>query len=209
MTLTIHGIARTRTSRVLWMAEELGLSYRHNKIAPADGGTRTPAFLALNPMGRVPVLEDDGLVVSESFAINLHLARKFGLASGLGPRGMAEEALFAQWTLFAVTEFEPNAHEVLVHTINLPPDQRDAAKRDAALAALERPLRALESALVSERGHLVGRRFTAADLNVACVAFYLRAAESALDPYPAVASWYKAATERPGFQRMIALREAG
>lgn len=209
MALTIYGIARTRTSRVLWMAEELGLSYRHEKIAPAGGGTRSPEFLAINPMGRVPAIDDDGLVVWESMAINLHLARRYGAADGLGPRDIAEDALMGQWTLFAATEFEPDAHEVVVQTVNLPPAERDAAKRDAALKRLERPLGALETALARSGGHLVGRRFTVADLNVACVAFYLRAAEGALSPYPAVAAWYAAATARPAFKRMIALREAG
>jgi glutathione S-transferase len=209
MALTIYGIARTRTSRVLWMAEELAIPYRHEKLAPAAGDTRTPAFLAINPMGRVPAIDDDGLVVTESMAINLHLARAHGGRLGLGPRDIGEEALMTQWTVWAVAEFEPNAHEVLVHTLNLPPAERDASRRDAALAALERPLSALESALARGGGHLVGGRFTVADLNVACVAFYLRAAEGALASCPCVAAWYAAATARPAFSRMMALRDAG
>ncbi len=209
MSLTIYGIARTRTSRVLWLAEELGLAYRHEKLAPAAGDTRRPEFLTLNPMGRVPAIDDDGLILWESLAINLHLARKYGQNGGLGPRDVAEDALIGQWTLWAATGFEPDAHDVVVQTINLPPEQRSAAARDAALARLERPLRALDSALAKGGGHLVGRRFTVADLNVACIAFYLRAAEGALAPYPAVDAWYCAAAGRPAFKRMIALREAG
>jgi glutathione S-transferase len=209
MALTIYGIARTRTSRVLWMAEELGLSYRHEKLAPAAGDTRKPGFLSLNPMGRVPAIDDDGLILWESLAINLHLARKYGQESGLGPRDLGEDALIGQWTLWAATEFEPGAHDVVVQTINLPPEARDPARRDAALAGLDRALKALDAALAKGGGHLVGGRFTAADLNVACIAFYLRAAEGALAPYPAVAAWYRAAAGRTAFQRMIALREAG
>jgi glutathione S-transferase len=208
MALTIYGIARTRTSRVLWMVEELGLAYRHEKLAPAAGDTRAPAFLALNPMGRVPAIDDDGLIVWESLAINLHLARKYGQASGIGPRDLGEDAVMGQWTLWAATEFEPGAHDVVVQTINLPVEARDPAKRDAALVGLERALRALDTALERGGGHFVGDRFTVADLNVACIAFYLRAAEGALAPYPMVAAWYRAITSRPAFQRMIALREA-
>ena len=209
MALTIYGIARTRTARVLWMAEELGLSYRHEKIAPAGGGTRSPEFLAINPMGRVPAIDDDGLILWESLAINLHLARRHGAASGIGPKDLAEDALMGQWTLWAATEAEPDAHEVVVQTVNLPPEQRSREARDAALARLERPLKALDGALARGGGHLVGGRFTVADLNCACIAFYLRAAEGALAPYPAVEAWYAAATGRPAFRRMIALREAG
>ncbi len=209
MSLTIYGIARTRTSRVLWLAEELGLAYRHEKLAPAAGDTRRPEFLRLNPMGRVPAIDDGGLVLWESLAINLHLARRYGRESGLGPRDHAEDALIGQWTLFAATELEPDTHEVLVHTVNLPEDQREPERRDAALARLARPLSALEAALAQGGGCLVGGRFTVADLNVATMIFYLRAAPQALDPYPTLAAWYRAATGRPAFRRMIALREAG
>ncbi|MGL4243583.1 MAG: glutathione S-transferase family protein [Beijerinckiaceae bacterium] len=208
MAITIYGIARTRTARALWMLEELGLPYRHEKVAPAGGGTRTAEFLALNPLGQVPVLDDDGVVVAESLAIALHLARTHG-KGGLGPRGSAEEAAMLQWTLFAGASLEPPAHDVLVQTINLPEPQRDAAKLTSALASLERPLAGLNEALLRGGGHLVGGRFTVADLNVACVVWYLRAVPSALDATPAVKAWYDAATSRPAFQRMLALREAG
>lgn len=214
MALTIYGAARTRTSRVLWMAEELGLAYRHEQLVPQKGETRTPAFLALNPMGRVPAIDDDGLIVWESLAINLHLARKYGAAGSddrpaLGPRDLGEDALMTQWTLWTATELEPGAHDVVVQTINLPEAQRDPAKRDLALAGLARALGALDTALAQGGGHLVGGRFTVADLNAACAAFYLRAAPDALAAYPKVADWYTAATARPAFLRMIAMREAG
>ncbi|MGL4440986.1 MAG: glutathione S-transferase family protein [Bosea sp. (in: a-proteobacteria)] len=209
MKLTIYGMARTRTSRVLWMAEELALVYQHQKLVPQEGDTQTASFLALNPMGRVPAIDDDGLLVSESLAINLHLARKYGAAGGFGPRGVGEDALMTQWTLWTATEFEPFTHEVVVQTINLPEAHRDADKRDLALASLARPLGALNFALTQGAGYLVGGRFTVADLNVACAAFYLRAVPDALTAYPAVAAWYAATTTRPAFQRMLALREAG
>jgi glutathione S-transferase len=207
-TITIFGISRTRTSRALWMLEELGLPYRHEKIAPAGGGTRTQNFLALNPLGQVPVLDDGGIIVCESLAITLHLARAHG-QQGLGPRNAAEDAAMLQWTLFAGASLEPLAHEVVVQTINLPEDKRDPAKRDAALAGLARPLEGLDLAFRRGGGHLVGGRFTVADLNVACVVWYLRAVANALDATPDVKRWYEAATARPAFHRMMALRDAG
>jgi glutathione S-transferase len=209
MPLTIYGIARTRTSRVLWMTEELGIPYRHEKLAPQKGDTRTAAFLALNPMGRVPTIDDDGLIVWESLAINLHLARRYGAASGIGPRDLGEEALMTQWTLWTATEFEPGTHEVVVHTINLPEEQRDTARRDLALAGLARPLGALNVALEHGGGFLAGGRFTVADLNAVCAAFYLRAVPDAFKTYPAVGDWYAATTARPAFQRMLAMRDEG
>jgi glutathione S-transferase len=208
MTITIYGIARTRTSRALWMLEELGVPYQHEKVAPADGGTRTAVFLALNPMGQVPVLDDGGVIVCESLAITLHLARAHG-GKGMGPGNAAEDAAMLQWTLFAGASLEPTAHDVVVQSINLPEPQRDAGKLAAALASLKRPLEGINEALQRGGGHLVGGRFTVADLNVACVVWYLRAIPTALDATPAVKAWYFAATARPAFQRMLALRDAG
>ena len=189
------------------MLEELGIPYRHEKIAPAAGGARTAAFLALNPAGQVPVLDDGGVIVCESLAITLHLARVHG-SGGLGPGDAAEDAAMLQWTLFAATALEPSAHEALIHTINLPELERNAAKLEEALAALKRPLETLNEALRRGGGFLTGGRFTAADLNAACVIFYLRGAPAALDAVPEVKAWYAAATARPAFQRMMALREA-
>ena len=64
------------------MAKELGLDYEHIKVDFATGETRTPAHLALNPNGHVPVIDDDGFILWESMAINLYLAKKYGA----GPR---------------------------------------------------------------------------------------------------------------------------
>jgi glutathione S-transferase len=71
MALKIYGVARSRTARVLWMAKELGLDYEHVKVDFATGETRQPAHLALNPNGHVPVIDDDGVILWESMAINL------------------------------------------------------------------------------------------------------------------------------------------
>jgi glutathione S-transferase len=204
MALTLYGTPRTRTTRTLWMLAELGVPYAHVPTVPGDEGTRTPAFLAVNPMGQVPALDDDGLVVFESLAINLHLARRFG--GPLAPRDGTEETRATMWSLWAATSLEPDAHLVLLHTVNLPEDRRDPAVRAAAEARLARPMDALAGALAAGGGHLMGGRFTVADLNVACVAFYLRAVPDFVARWPAIRDWYAAATARPGFREMLRLR---
>src|SRR6476659_1797800 len=74
--LRIYGIARTRAFRVLWMANELGLDYEHLPIEIGAAGARSPEFLAINPNGRLPFIVDNGLVLFESLAITLYLAKK-------------------------------------------------------------------------------------------------------------------------------------
>ena len=74
--LRIHGSARSRALRTLWMAFELDIPYEHHDILPRSPATRTPGFLAMNPNAQLPVIEDDGFVLYESMAINLYLAKK-------------------------------------------------------------------------------------------------------------------------------------
>ena len=84
--LRIYGSARSRGVRTLWMAGELGLDYEHLDYAPRSPETRTPEYLALNPNGRVPTIDDDGFVLSESMAINMYLAKKHGKLYPADPR---------------------------------------------------------------------------------------------------------------------------
>ena len=74
--LTIYGSVNSRAMRVLWMAAELGLKYDHKDWLPRAPETKTPEFRALNANSRVPTIDDDGFVLSESMAINLYLAKK-------------------------------------------------------------------------------------------------------------------------------------
>src|ERR1700743_3520934 len=76
--LRIYGSARSRGLRTLWMVGELGLEYEHLDYAARCPQTRTPEYLAMNPNGAVPTIDDDGFVLSESMAINFYLAKKHG-----------------------------------------------------------------------------------------------------------------------------------
>ena len=125
MALKIYGVARSRASRVLWMAKELGLDYEHVKVDFATGETRRPEHLALNPNGHIPVIDDDGFVLWESMAINLYLAKKYG-AGGLYPARLEDEARAWQWSFWGMTEVERPVLTALFNRAILPEGQRDA-----------------------------------------------------------------------------------
>ena len=93
--LRIYGAAKSRALRTLWMVGELGLEYDHKAYLPRAPETRTPEFRALNANGRVPVIDDDGFILSESMAINFYLAKKH--KSALYPSDPKNEALALQW----------------------------------------------------------------------------------------------------------------
>jgi glutathione S-transferase len=204
MTLKIIGTARSRTVRTLWMVGELGLPYAHVDIPTGAEGSRLPQYMALNPNGHIPVIDDDGLVLWESMAISLYLARKHG--GPLAPANIAEEGQMLQWTLWAAWELERNAANTLYHSTMYAPDQRDPKILAEALEGVKAPLKVLNDALVKHGGHLVGGRFTVADLNLVGVVFYLRGTPQALEPFPAIRSWYQTALARPAARAAWALR---
>lgn len=88
--ITLYGAMASRAHRTVWMLKELGLPFVHVPTQFMDGSMRRPAFLALNPNGRVPVLDDNGFLLLESMAINLYLAKKYGDA--LRPQDLQQEA---------------------------------------------------------------------------------------------------------------------
>lgn len=194
MSLKIYGVPRSRAFRTLWMANELGLAYEHVPIHFKDGSSRTPEYLAVNPNGRIPAIDDGGFRLCESMAINLYLAKKHG--DGLMPATLEGEAEALQWSFWAVTEIEKPVLTTLFHRAFLPEAQRDARLADEAEAQLQRPLAVLDRALAAT-GHLVGSAFTVADLNVAAVMSWAKGGRVDLTAYPHVAAWLSASLGRP------------
>jgi glutathione S-transferase len=206
MTLKIYGIAASRAIRPLWVAEELGLNYEHIAQRYQDGATHTPEFLALNPNGHIPVVDDDGVIVWESMACALYLARRFGadFPDSIAPRTHQEEADALRWTFWTVTELEKDALTVLMHRVAMPAEQRKPELAQAAEKRLAAPLRVLEQHL-QNRTYIAGERFTVADVTVASVAFWVRPATALMDSLPRTQAWLQSCLSRPAFVRAKAL----
>jgi glutathione S-transferase len=214
--LTIYGVYHSRASRNIWLANELGLEFRHvpviqaGRLADPDAPdapmhTQSAAFLRINPNGKIPSIDDDGLVLHESLAINLYLAKKHG--GPVAPADPAEEALMAMWTLWAATEVEPYSLAVLLHNDANPPPMRDPDAVAAAVATLRGPFAVLDAHLKATR-FMVGGRFTVADINVAEVVRYAVTATALFDAAPAVKAWLAACHARPAFIEMYTKRLA-
>ena len=199
MALTIYGSPRSRTMRTLWMASELALDYVHLPYAWNDPKLKEREFLALNPAGAIPTIVDDGFALSESLAINLYLAKKYGgrLTPPLCPADAQGEAECWRWTLWAQGHLEPWV-------------QRDALMLDLREAIGTHADRTVTSALttldraLTNRAWLVADHFTVADLNVACVLSPSRAAHLDLKQYPNVERWLQTCYTRPA---AVAVRE--
>jgi len=201
--LTIYGVYRSRASRNLWLAHELGIPFKHVPVMqlyrlkePIPAGvvhTKSPSFLKVNPNGHIPSIDDDGLVLHESLAINLYLAKKHG--GPLAPATVAEDGEIGMWSLWAATEVEPHSLSIVQN-----------GPSEAAIGALRGPFAVLDRAL-AETGWLVGGRFTVADINVAEVVRYAQSASALFDAAPNVKRWLAACQSRPAFKKMWEIRE--
>ena len=213
--LTIYGVYRSRASRNIWLAHEIGLPFQQvpvlqaYRISDPDApeaplNTRSLAFLKVNPNGHIPSIDDDGIVLHESLAINLYLAKRYG--GTLGPADIAEDGKMGMWALWAATEVEPHSIQVLYHRVSYPPAERDPVVAQAAIDALRAPLAVLDRELAAT-GFLVGGRFTVADVNVAEVVRYALPAPELFEAVPSVRRWVEACHARPAYKRMMADRE--
>jgi glutathione S-transferase len=198
--LRIYGIARTRAFRALWIAKELGLDYEHVPIEIGAAGARQPEYLAINPNGRLPAIDDDGFVLWESLAITLYLAKKHGR---LYPTTLEGEAKAWQWSLWSVQEVDRGVNIWSLHAVRLPPEDRDPQRLNEALKVIAAPYKVLDGALAA-RPYLLGDEFTVADLNVAAV--ISRAIHMDLAATPHVGDWLRRCLGRPAARAAQALR---
>ncbi|CAN7190354.1 glutathione S-transferase family protein [Pararhizobium sp. LjRoot255] len=213
--LTIYGVYCSRASRNYWMAEELGIPFKSvpviqarlldDPLAPdARLNTKSPSFLVVNPMGQIPAIDDDGLVLTESLANNLYLARKHG--GPLAGADVEEEGQMLAWTLWAATEVEPHTVKIVLTYDNAAENTPEGkAVIEASVKGLERPLARLEAHLQA-RDYIVGNRFTVADLNLAEVLRYAMSETYLLDRHPRVKAWLSRCHARPAFEKMMAGR---
>lgn len=202
--LTIYGTKPSRVARCLWALEELGLPYVQVKVAD----TKAPAFLALNPMGKVPVLVDGDFVLPESVAINAYLANK--QPTDLLPSEPQARARIDQWSSWAITEVEFH-FTVMVRELRRAGgagDAPDGALIAACLAGVSDTLTALERHLATPNAYVAGAGFTIGDINTAFPIAGI-ASRIDMDQFPAIKDWLARCTARPAWQRVQAIDESG
>lgn len=215
--ITLYGVFRSRASRPIWLLYELDLPFTHVPViqayrlpkasAPdAPLNTTSPAFLTVNPQGQIPAYVEGDLTLTESLSITNHIARARG--GDLGPRTPAEAALIDQWTLLAVTAVEGPALEIL-NVVGAGGDTTPEGQGQIAINAekLRRPLKRLEAHL-GQHSHLVGNRFTVADLNLAECLRYAQGHPTLIGEFPAVKAWLEGCQSREAFKKMWAARMA-
>lgn len=184
--LTLYGIAGSRASRNMWLLRELELDYQHVPVDDHSGETREPAYLAINPNGKVPLLVDGEVKVFESIAINLHLANKYGERLWFTDVDLQGQAI--QWSIWALMEIDENIMRVLT--------AESGSRRKRCLDDLHHASSVIDKYLETG-GFLLGESFSVADLNTAaCFSGGVFMAYNFAD-YPYLHNWLKNCYGRP------------
>ena len=197
----LYGISGSRAIRSLWAIEEVGIEYEHVAVNFMDE-SKKPEYLAVNPNGRIPALQDGDVTLFESMAINLYLAKTYG--GDLYPRNPANEALVWQWSVWVMTEIESAQMDIVVQKFFTPEEKRNAAVLAAAEKTLARPLKVLDDTLAN-KDWLVGDAFSIADLNVSGVMLILAMVKFDSSAYANVQRWTEACYARPSLDRAKAV----
>lgn len=163
--IIVYGFPGSRSLRVAWTLEELGLEYVYHAVDMVAGEGQGESHLARHPDGKVPVLEDGDLVLFESLAICRYLVERYGEGSGLLPTSPEARARVDQWLSFAVSELEQPLWTQGKHKFALPREWRVPAVLPTAAWEFQRALAALQRRYQGG-GWLVGEAFTLADLFV-------------------------------------------
>jgi len=202
--LKLYGFARvnkgargnTRDLRVLWALEEIGLPFEIVGLDHPNHDLDKPAYRAVNPFGQVPAIDDDGVVVTESGAILLYLARKSGK---LMPRDLAGEAQVLRWSFAALNTIEVPILTSWFVDMN---DGKGTKPSDALKAWAQMRLEQLDGWLAS-RTFIATDDFTVADILMTHVLSARSTDQALLAPHQHVRAYLTRCMDRPGWKRAL------
>ena len=202
---TIWGRANSvNVQKVLWCAEELGLSYQRIDAGMAFGRNTEPDYLAMNPNGRVPTLVDGDFVLWESNSIMRYFALVHGRDSTIYPDAPKTRAAVDRWLDWTLSTLQPVDRPVFWALVRTPPEKRDmiAIQKDADAEAV---VWRIPDAQLAARKFIEGDQFTLADIALGAYARRWFGVEGISKPrFPNLERWFAQFASRPGFQKFIA-----
>ena len=190
--------------KVLWCCSELDLEFERIDAGMEFGRNNEPAYLAMNPNGRIPTLVEGDFVLWESNAIMRYLALKYGGVPALYPDDAQIRAGVERWLDWTLTTIQPAERLVFWGLIRTPAAQRDMRAIQDAADAVAVHWRILDAHL-SDRSFLEGGQFTLADLAMATYARRWFGVTGINKPeLPNLERWYGQFSDRRGFQQYVA-----
>jgi glutathione S-transferase len=189
--------SRTRDLRILWALEEMQLPFEVVGLDHPAGDLSADAYRLLSPFAQIPSIDDEGLVLAESGAILLYLAKKSGR---LIPSDVAGEAQVTRWCFAALTTVEAPLQSLMVHDWTA--DSGCAKAREFLVGWVDRVFSNLELWL-AKRDFIAADAFTVADILMAHVLSGGLMDDGLLKPYPAVAAYRDRCMARPAWKRTL------
>ncbi len=209
MAITFYSAPMSSATRCEIALEELGVPYEKVHVQTGAGETRTPAFLAINPNGKIPALVDGEQKIFESLAILLHLGETYGVAKGLWPRsGTPEHGDALSWTVWSSVELAPAVIDHAIHTTDafrlaFPADKRSPHVAEDARARWARTVGILEQRLTG-RDFVLGASYSLVDVAiVAQVIMGPMMGKLSLEPFANVRAWVARCLQRPAFIKVL------
>jgi len=193
-------ISSVNVQKVVWCADELGLAYERVDVGGTFGGNNTPEYLAMNPNGLVPVIEEDGFILYESNAIVRYLAAR-DPGHTLWPEDARRRADADRWMEWQSTAFTPAMWAMFWQLVRTPPEKRDAAAIEASRVKSEK-LAGLLDAHLAQRRFLTDYGFTAADIVVGCATHRWLNLPAQREPRAHLERWYAELKSRPGSRQV-------
>jgi glutathione S-transferase len=199
--LKIYVFPNTRSARAVWAAEEAGADYDLIRVNLTKGEGRSPAYLQINPGGKVPVLDDNGLTISESAAIVTYLGEKFPGSELIPAAGTEERAHYHRWCSFAIGELEQPLWTLAKHQFAIPEKYRVPAIRETALWEFSVAVDVLALGL-GTREFILGESFSGADILLAHTLRWARGSQVSIASV-ALDDYADRMLARPAFKRTL------
>jgi glutathione S-transferase len=201
--LKIYHAKNTRSIRIVWLCEELGIPYEVKTLAFTPDDLQSEAYLAVHPLGKVPSIDDDGLILNESGAITQYLLAKHGKGRLEPKHGTAEHGIFLHWLHFAEATFMMPLGNIAQHAFIRPEDQRIPQVAAEAQVSVKKMLGIVEDALKGKK-YICGPDFTAADTMLGYDLLLCKLFGLLSDSHPNVVAYFERLSARPGFQKATA-----
>lgn len=201
--IKLYHAPMTRSVRVRWLLEELGLEYELVTLDFFGGDLKKPAFLSKNPLGRVPAIEDGDVVMFESGAIVEYLLEKYGKGRLAPAPGTPKRPEFLQWVHWSEATAMPPVSEFFQNSMIKPEDKRIPQVVPEAVEKIGEWLAVLDRHLAG-RDYLLGDDFSAADIMLAYTIGGANFAGLLDHRFPNVQAYQARLSERPAGQKASA-----
>jgi len=188
--------------KALWCAEELGLAYETQDAGGAFGVVDTPEYRAMNPNGRIPVIEDDGFVLWESNTIVRYLAARHAAGSNWFPADVQARASAEKWMDWTTSSFAEPFRQVFWGVLRTPADQQDWVAINAAQKNCEQLLSMVDQAL-AQKPYLSGDEIGAGDIPLGSFIYAWFEMPIERAPMPHLQAWYARLKQRPAYQKAV------